>query len=233
MRLITDVQPLPNIDPSRLTAEDRDGLALADWFRDFQPDSHDVVTDTQPLLPASTDSAFTLERRALRLHQRVTFDVIMRKIGDFLTLEDSLRWWMADLALMVDSFDEFAQLLTPDMDMNPRSFYNRRRVADVFPPEGRVWELGFWFYYEVRALPEDARGELLDRAERNGYSVADLRLAVQQWRAEYDDDYTAPNRCMVRLNDLEAVAAKLYEKLEPGEFAFLYEAIGALLHGEP
>lgn len=68
--------------------------------------------------------------------------------------------------------------LAEGLPMTKREFERRRAAA--LEDHHRVAEAPFWMHLTARAVAEPARGELLRRAQREGYSRERLRAAIRE-----------------------------------------------------
>ena len=245
MTLITDSRRLPDIDPTRLTAEDRDGLALADYFRNLTPTVHDVVT--MPVVPLArripdvlniVHGRFTLTTRGLCSYATdITPQEVLEAAMSVDAAKDAFNFALADLLYLGKDSAEIFQMLDESDLYDYNGNQNRMRVPAVFEYEARVWPLTFWQYHEMTPdwIPQEARVKMMNEAARMGKgngATGYLRQAKRQLFSELYPARAAIRALKFDTKNPQRAAAWLQEKMPKQLLWELYEEIGALLNGD-
>jgi len=98
-------------------------------------------------------------------------------------LHRASRWWIGDLVVAAEQrFGERAAQVADALGLAPDTVMNYAWAAERIPPARRRAALSFSTHREVAALPADAQDEMLDRAERDGLSSADVRAELRALR---------------------------------------------------
>lgn len=92
---------------------------------------------------------------------------------------ENLAWWWGDaFNFSSDRWGEDATQLLPDPKKTPKTLATWCHVCRQFPPGSRVYDLPFTHYAEVVSLEPERRAQLLQQAELEGWSAAQLRRIV-------------------------------------------------------
>jgi hypothetical protein len=125
-------------------------------------------------------------------------DEQLTQIGNALvTIEGSRSWWIGDYgcALQRRKGEAYTEGRAEVLGIEPGSFRVYKCTADFFPVLSRLNALSFGHHYEAMV---GADGDLavaqnwLGLAEKNEWSVSELRKEIRATRAEYKPDGQKP-----------------------------------------
>ena len=111
---------------------------------------------------------------------------VMEELVVFVSnMEDSCRWWIADLLISAESIygEQFSQLEHAAHKLSAQTLSNRCSIARRVPPERRRQPLSLSHHAEVAYLDPTEQDRYLDEAERNQWTRAQLREAIRTDRA--------------------------------------------------
>lgn len=105
-------------------------------------------------------------------------------LGAYLgAMNRACSWWVGDWLLYGEAMygDRFAQA-EKATGLTEETLLRRMRVCRGVPPSRRRAALSFSVHSEVAALPADAQTRWLNRAEKAGWTLADMRAAMREER---------------------------------------------------
>lgn len=135
----------------------------------------------------------TWGRRGITVNGRPSMEMIRSVVAYENFSYDSTPWAIGDILLLVENLygeDEMSQLSADLEDVPESSQRAYRRVADHFDKDERSYNLGWSFYQEVTKgfINKRTAKELLDRAERNDWTLSQLRQEVKLLKGEMQQE---------------------------------------------
>lgn len=116
----------------------------------------------------------------LEIGEEVDFDSWLEYGKKLQTVERSIMWLLADWARHGErKWGEYYTQAVEITGYSKQTLQNAVWVAERIPPEERRESLPFSFHAAVAALPPEERSELLDLAEGEGWTRAQLEEQVQ------------------------------------------------------
>jgi hypothetical protein len=103
---------------------------------------------------------------------------------ELFVISDASAWWLGDwLVYGQERFPDRYIRVVRETNLSYKTLRNYAWVARKFPVSRRRDTLALQHHAEVAALPEDEQEFWLDRAERAGWSVAELRRQLKAARS--------------------------------------------------
>jgi hypothetical protein len=136
--------------------------------------------------------------RDLSIDRYTALGALLGKVGS------AVKFWIGDFLIYGERvFGEEAAHASEALNMSPEGRQDCLRVALAFPPVRRNPRLSFGHHRALAArwLDPQARSELLERAEGEGWSVRDLEGRLKRLRAP-DSDFRHVTDCEQVLDDL-------------------------------
>ena len=166
-----------------------------------------------------------LDSVSLVISDSLLFDQ-WQEIGDSLRkVEGGVMWWLGDW--LNHGEREYGEKYSQALDATDYAYQTlngARWVADRIEPMRRRKSLTFGHHREVAALEVDRQEELLKKAEKENWTVKQLREAVQGPKepAEPKDEDLKTFTCekfnaVVLAKDAEAAAKRLMASKDPGD----------------
>jgi hypothetical protein len=137
-----------------------------------------------PVEGLSLSSAVAARRTALRLPEDLPL-VSWRRIGRQINLiGDSSQWWLADWLVYGQArFPDRYKQAVAETSLEYQTLRNYAWVARRFEMSRRRDKVSFQHHAEVAALPEPDQDLWLNRAERLGWSLSELRRQLRTARS--------------------------------------------------
>ena len=156
-------------------------------------------------LLASLESSGWLSSTALEIDRELPFDkfealgVLLGKVGT------AVRFWIGDFLLYGERlYGEAGAQASEALNLSPEGRQDCLRVALAFPPAKRSRHLSFGHHRTLAArwLEPFQRYELLDRAEREAWTVRELEAHVRSLRRGDSDSRYVTADCDAALEEL-------------------------------
>jgi hypothetical protein len=132
-----------------------------------------------PSLPVRLPKA-QLTKTGAKFGERMTFEQWLEIGVELAAMADSCQWWIGDWLLhgKAKFGDEKYIRAAALSGFTDRPLGELQFVAESIPAENRRDNLSWSIHAEVASLPKAQQLTFLDLAEREGYAVADLRVAM-------------------------------------------------------
>ena len=111
---------------------------------------------------------------------------VYERLGAFIgEVNRSCSWWVGDLVVFGEKvYGETYSQIEQALGLAPQTIANRASVARRIPAERRIASLAFGTHAEVAYLEPRERDKWLDRAAKNGWTRAKLRVEMRIARGE-------------------------------------------------
>lgn len=143
---------------------------------------------------ANGDKRLSLDKRALTRRTSLTLPDAMPldswvSVGqEIAVISDASAWWLADwLIYGRETYPERYRHAIDRTGLSYQTLRNYAWIARAFPASRRRDRLSMQHHAEVVTLVDDEQDEWLDRAERQGWSVSELRKRVRGDRSGSPD----------------------------------------------
>jgi hypothetical protein len=103
-------------------------------------------------------------------------------------VRESSKWWQGDLLLVGES--KYKEKYAQALDQSSAEYGTLRNIAYVagkFTPERRRPELTWSHHQAAAGVPSEVADNILGQAEEADWSVAQVRMAVREWKEEQDN----------------------------------------------
>lgn len=155
----------------------------------FNPEAGEAVVVARPSLIDTMEQAGLVTATSLSLDlpggREITYDQYEALGRYFGSMNRSCSWWIGDWLLFGEgTFGErWAQAAT-HTGLAEQTLSNRMTVCRHVPPSRRRASLPFAVHAEVASLPAREQKVWLDRAERHGWTRAELRKEMKATRVD-------------------------------------------------
>jgi len=152
-----------------------------------------------------------------------------RAFDEAFAVKDAGSWAIGDVAAYIDDMDgkDACKPVIESMRGEWSKVRNTRRISQVWPYEDRVYENCGYSHYQATAsiADEHDRKTLMKKANDNGWTRAELRDAVKEYRGEITEEEQRP----VRVNELRIVRSNGGYKIDlPQSVIEQIDALGAI-----
>jgi hypothetical protein len=108
-------------------------------------------------------------------------------------VRESSKWWQGDLLLVGEA--KYKEKYSQALDQTSSEYGTLRNIAYVagkFSPERRRPELTWSHHQAAAGVPAEVADNILGQAAEGDWGVAQVRMAVREWKEEQDNAKDAP-----------------------------------------
>lgn len=122
----------------------------------------------------------TFEPRAMILPEKLSVKSYVKVVEAIDGVREGSRWWFGDALVYAENKSETYSQVLDASKYDYATLKNFRMVAKRYPPDTRTFDRSWSHYHACIGLPLDEALKVLAVAERDDWSVAQVRLHVKE-----------------------------------------------------